>query len=123
MTESVGMTVVLLILAIIDIVGNVIVCAIIKRNRDMRYIFILFLFKMESLHNAHHGDRGKGPLYKESAYGEVELYDDTCFSQFFVKNTAFILAYINQNVSIKQKLSTNRDHRCAARIKTDDISL
>lgn len=30
------MTVVLLLLAIIDIVGNVIVCAIIKRNRDMR---------------------------------------------------------------------------------------
>ena len=53
MTESVGMTVVLLILAIIDIVGNVIVCAIIKRNRDMRYIFILVLFTVEPLHNAH----------------------------------------------------------------------
>ena len=74
MTESVGMTVVLLILGIIDIVGNVIVCAIIKRNRDMRYVFIIFLLiKMESLHNAHHGNREKGPLYKDGAYGEVGL--------------------------------------------------
>ena len=53
------MTVVLLLLAIIDIVGNVIVCAIIKRNRDMRYIFILFLF---SVHNGHPRDRKKGLL-------------------------------------------------------------
>ena len=41
MSESaaaVVITTVLSILVIVDIVGNSVVCAIIKRNRDMRYV-------------------------------------------------------------------------------------
>ena len=94
------MTVVLLILAIIDIVGNVIVCAIIKRNRDMRYIFILFLFTVEPLHNAHRGNRKRGLCIKMARMGRLDRCKMTpvfiiFFLQFFVKNTLFILAYIN----------------------------
>ena len=37
MSAAVAITTVLVILAIVDVVGNIIVCLIIKRNRDMRY--------------------------------------------------------------------------------------
>jgi hypothetical protein len=37
-TASVAITTVLSVLVIVNIVGNSLVCAIIKRNRDMRYV-------------------------------------------------------------------------------------
>lgn len=37
-TASAAITIILLLLVIVDIVGNSLVCAIIKRNRDMRYV-------------------------------------------------------------------------------------
>lgn len=38
MTTGLAITAVITVLAIIDILGNTLVCAIIKRNRDMRYV-------------------------------------------------------------------------------------
>ena len=38
MTFGVAITTAITILAIVDIMGNTLVCTIIKRNRDMRYI-------------------------------------------------------------------------------------
>lgn len=38
MAFGVAITTAITILAIVDIMGNALVCTIIKRNRDMRYI-------------------------------------------------------------------------------------
>jgi len=38
MTFGVAITTAITILAIVDIMGNALVCTIIKRNRDMRYL-------------------------------------------------------------------------------------
>ena len=38
MTFGVAVTAAITILAIVDIMGNALVCTIIKRNRDMRYL-------------------------------------------------------------------------------------
>ena len=37
MTFGVAITTAITILAIVDVMGNALVCTIIKRNRDMRY--------------------------------------------------------------------------------------
>jgi len=38
MATGLAITAIITVLAIIDILGNTLVCAIIKRNRDMRYV-------------------------------------------------------------------------------------
>ena len=96
------MTVVFLLLAIIDIVGNVIVCAIIKRNRDMRYLFILFLFTVSEA--ATFGAEERGGCGQVTVMGRQ---GHPLFCNIFCKKKyLFYLAYVNQNASIKQKQST-----------------
>lgn len=43
-SSAIAITTVLSILVIVDIVGNSLVCLIIKRNRDMRYVDTMCIF-------------------------------------------------------------------------------
>ena len=47
-SAAIAMATVLTILVIIDIVGNSLVCAIIKKNRDMRYVDTVYMLHKKS---------------------------------------------------------------------------
>ena len=79
---------------------------------------------VELLHNSHLRDRGKWLLKRGGSYGEVGVLHDTCLFgvHHLVFQKMFILAYVYQHVSRKQKLNNrNRDQRHAVQIKFGNL--